>query len=731
MQCSMIEMTSLLVIIAMGQAFFRLTHAGDFAIFVDIKNVTISVGSMDKELADAVTIPLEGLINPVDVDYDPVEKMVYWDDLRTKPAATISRARLDGSHQAIVVNGLDYPDRLTLDIEGRMIYWTEIELGYIARAPMNGTGTVEIIVEDLVNPREILFDQVLKNIYWTCVLKTNGTIGKSDSNGRNKTIIVVGNLLQPNGLAIDYEEEQLYWIDDNFPPKIEKSDLSGNERALVTELQLFLKPFDLEIYGDQLVWTDRNHYKILHVRKSGRGGSSPYESETKNAMTGGLRIQTEVNYCDNFTKCSNGSTCIDVPNGLRWQCQPGFEGATCSIKSINMIAWLVPLLVMVFGAVAASLTICVIKRKHRRDGTQMAQEMRHDIVENEGSQLVLETLEFPEVPDVANFNDISKDGTSFHAETSLSFPRHLIVITGELGVGNFGRVLLATAIGIEESKKHTIVAVKTIKEGADIQAKSDLLQELDLMRAVGSHPNIVRLLGCCVREDPIYIIMEYLAKGNLKSYLNACKTQDPVYANSTGYSKRLSQTLVRCARDVASGMSFLSSKMCIHRDLAARNVLISDDMECKVSDFGLSRDITHERIYIRKSKRPLPMRWMALESLVSDVYTSESDVWSFGVLLWELVTLGHRPYPLMSVKTMVSKLQNGYRMPSPPSCNEQMYSMMLSCWLQNPAERPSFQSLYEQLDEILTEEMDYLLLDKLDDDNYDDTQLMEEFDEIL
>ncbi|XP_022089760.1 tyrosine kinase receptor Cad96Ca-like [Acanthaster planci] len=120
-------------------------------------------------------------------------------------------------------------------------------------------------------------------------------------------------------------------------------------------------------------------------------------------------------------------------------------------------------------------------------------------------------------------------------------------------------------------------------------------------------------------------------------------------------------------------MTYLASQKCIHRDLAARNVLVDDNMVCKVSDFGLARDVINIRVYQRESKGPLPMRWMALESLLDDVYTIQSDVWSFGILMWEIVTLGARPYPhIMTAKDMVHQLRGGYRMAKPTNCKKEL-----------------------------------------------------------
>ncbi|XP_038056082.1 tyrosine kinase receptor Cad96Ca-like [Patiria miniata] len=316
---------------------------------------------------------------------------------------------------------------------------------------------------------------------------------------------------------------------------------------------------------------------------------------------------------------------------------------------------------------------------------------------------------------------------------NLSLSRDLVEIEKEIGRGAFGRVLLGTALGIEEVGKRTKVAIKTIKEGADRQAKVELLEELDVMKKIGSHPNIVRLLGYCIETDPIYLIVEYLGKGDLKKVLMGYRITDTGtgYGNISGLSQSLSLTLVKFARDVANGMAFLASQKCIHRDLAARNVLVGEDMVCKVSDFGLARDVMNIRVYQRESQGPLPMRWMALESLIDDVYTIESDVWSFGILIWEIVTLGARPYPhIMTSKDMVRQLRKGYRMSKPTNCKKQLYSIMRSCWHTNPKARPTFQDVVESLEALLSEEMEYITVRNIDEGIYEVPRIMEENEKV-
>ncbi|XP_038066086.1 tyrosine-protein kinase Mer-like [Patiria miniata] len=294
--------------------------------------------------------------------------------------------------------------------------------------------------------------------------------------------------------------------------------------------------------------------------------------------------------------------------------------------------------------------------------------------------------------------------------THKAFPRDQLKIIKQLGHGAFGQVLLAEASGMTQGSKVTLVAVKTLKEQANKSDKADMMRELDLMKKLPDHCNVVRLLGFCVEKDPPYIIVEYLSRGNLKDLLKDSRSKGGrVYGNLHGMSKSLtSKDLMKFAKDAADGMAFISSQQCIHRDLAARNVLVAEDMTCRVSDFGLARDVMNIRVYERGSEGALPMRWMALESILDDVYTTESDVWSYGVLLWETVTLGARPYPAMTAKIMVGELQAGYRMPKPQHCQEELYEMMSRCWDEDPESRPTFKMISKELSKLINKGKEYI-----------------------
>nr|NP_001081338.2 fibroblast growth factor receptor precursor [Xenopus laevis] len=284
--------------------------------------------------------------------------------------------------------------------------------------------------------------------------------------------------------------------------------------------------------------------------------------------------------------------------------------------------------------------------------------------------------------------------------------RDRLILGKPLGEGCFGQVVMAEAIGLDKEKpnKVTKVAVKMLKSDASEKDLSDLISEMEMMKMIGKHKNIINLLGACTQDGPLYVIVEYTSKGNLREYLRARRPPGMEYCyNPTCVPDQLLsfKDLVSCAYQVARGMDYLASKKCIHRDLAARNVLVTEDNIMKIADFGLARDIHHIDYYKKTTNGRLPVKWMAPEALFDRIYTHQSDVWSFGVLLWEIFTLGGSPYPGVPMEELFKLLKEGHRMDKPTNCTNELYMMMKDCWHAMPSQRPTFNQLVEDLDRIL------------------------------
>lgn len=294
------------------------------------------------------------------------------------------------------------------------------------------------------------------------------------------------------------------------------------------------------------------------------------------------------------------------------------------------------------------------------------------------------------------------------------FSRERLVLGKLLGQGAFGQVMMAEAYGLNDKEEITVVAVKMLKDGHTDRDVADLVSEMEVMKVIGKHVNIINLLGCCTQDGPLYVIVEYAPNGNLRDFL---RNNRP----NSGYERAIGDTgiipsvtnkcLISYAFQVARGMEYLASKKCIHRDLAARNVLVTENYVMKIADFGFARDVQNIDYYKKTTGGRLPVKWMAPEALFDRIYTTKSDVWSYGVLLWEIMTLGGTPYPSVPVQNLFKLLKEGHRMGKPPNCSLEIYLIMRQCWDNSPQKRPTFTELVEDLDRILTLSSDQEYLD--------------------
>ncbi|GAB1869188.1 Fibroblast growth factor receptor [Camponotus japonicus] len=305
--------------------------------------------------------------------------------------------------------------------------------------------------------------------------------------------------------------------------------------------------------------------------------------------------------------------------------------------------------------------------------------------------------------------DSSSDNVSEYElplDSAWELSREYFTLGSTLGEGAFGKVVRAET-NTGKSGIPSVVAVKMLKEGHTDTEMMDLVSEMEMMKMIGKHVNIINLLGACTQNGPLYVVVEFAPHGNLRDFLRDHRPTsgyEPTIGQESKERKTLTQKdLVSFAYQVARGMEYLASRRCIHRDLAARNVLVSDEYVLKIADFGLARDIHCHDYYRKTTDGRLPVKWMAPEALFHRVYTTQSDVWSYGILLWEIMTLGGTPYPSVpSVEKLFQLLRTGHRMEKPPCCSIEIYMLMRDCWSYQPSERPTFVELVEDLDRILT-----------------------------
>ncbi|XP_026217646.1 receptor-type tyrosine-protein kinase FLT3 [Anabas testudineus] len=366
----------------------------------------------------------------------------------------------------------------------------------------------------------------------------------------------------------------------------------------------------------------------------------------------------------------------------------------------------------------------------------------------------------------------------FEYDLKWEFPRENLELGKELGSGAFGMVVQATAYGINKPGMSQQVAVKMLKEKHQAMEKEALMSELKMLIHIGHHTNIVNLLGACTESGPVYLIFQYCCYGDLLNYLKSNSehyhksvtdafVKDrfssiyhnlqlrkselgdnyvPMYPSATRGQEEIAllnlssadmdiyeeilenlenqrddlQTLtfddlLSFAFQVAKGMDFLSSKNCIHRDLAARNVLVTNGRLVKIGDFGLARDIDNDSNYVVRGNVRLPVKWMAPESIFQGMYTMQSDVWAYGILLWEIFSLGVTPYPGVKVDhTFYSMIERGFKMECPYYASNSVYDIMCECWDLDPNHRPSFSKLVSFMCNQLTDREEKLYHNMLD-----------------
>lgn len=281
------------------------------------------------------------------------------------------------------------------------------------------------------------------------------------------------------------------------------------------------------------------------------------------------------------------------------------------------------------------------------------------------------------------------NGLSYETQDAWEVDRNKLTLLQELGRGQFGQVYEGIFHGENGTKK---VAIKTLRKGS--MDPRDFLAEAQIMKRM-RHENLVQLFAVCTREEPVYIVTELMSKGALISYL---QTEEGKNLKLPSY--------VNMATQIAAGMTYLEKEKYVHRDLAARNILVGENNKCKIADFGLARFI-NETEYEARVGAKFPIKWTAPEAATHSKFTIKSDVWSFGIVLYEIITKGGAPYPDKSNHAVLDQIEKGYRMGQPPGCEDKYYNIMKECWRKDPNSRPTFESLHWRLSEYFTSDEQY------------------------
>ncbi|XP_065203142.1 fibroblast growth factor receptor 2-like [Planococcus citri] len=411
-------------------------------------------------------------------------------------------------------------------------------------------------------------------------------------------------------------------------------------------------------------------------------------------------------------KCIYNAQCQMINHEPICSCLPGFTGNPfeyCtkeeddSIKKLLVPVSIIMLLFLII--IIGTVFFCKYKRqmeKRTREMANMTQLVKKIVVQKQIDidEDLKDIMNMPVVSIQRLMSGEVRSGMVSDGEYEMSlderweYPRKNLRTIKTLGEGEFGQVVQAEASNISgQGNGTTIVAVKMLKDNHTDSDMIDLVSEMEVLKVLGNHPNILQLLGCCSQGGPLLLITEYADNGNLKQFLQR-------HHQSTELSEI---NLLAYAQQIANGMAHLASMKCIHRDLAARNILVTADYMMKIADFGLTRNVKNSEYYKKTTEGRLPVKWMAPETLFDNKYSIKSDVWSYGVLLWEIMTHGDNPYP--SVKTLLGMLRvlnENRRLEKPPNASTDVYNLMLDCWKYEPGQRPNFLTIVERITELLT-----------------------------
>ncbi|XP_066281246.1 tyrosine-protein kinase receptor-like isoform X1 [Branchiostoma lanceolatum] len=342
--------------------------------------------------------------------------------------------------------------------------------------------------------------------------------------------------------------------------------------------------------------------------------------------------------------------------------------------------------IVLFVLIMAILAVVFVYRRKQKQLKEARQEIQSP--EYQLSKLRNHTI-------ITDYNpNYTFGGSQVTLNDLHEIPRDKLSLLRPLGQGAFGEVYEGMLKSMPGEKPHLPVAVKTLPELCSEQDEMDFLMEA-LIISKFDHPNIVRCIGVCFKQSPRFLILELMSGGNLKNFVreNRPKTGHP--------SKLTMMDLLELAKDVARGCHYLEENHFIHRDIACRNILLTTktgpDRMAKIGDFGMARDIYRSNYYRKGGRAMLPVKWMPPEAFLDGVFTTKTDVWSFGVLLWEVMSLGYMPYPGKSNQEVMQFVTEGGRMDPPRSCPGPVYRIMTQCWQQNPEDRPCFSTVLERL----------------------------------
>ncbi|XP_036385586.1 BDNF/NT-3 growth factors receptor-like [Megalops cyprinoides] len=304
------------------------------------------------------------------------------------------------------------------------------------------------------------------------------------------------------------------------------------------------------------------------------------------------------------------------------------------------------------------------------------------------------------IPVIENPQYFRSSGTLLKTHSFVQhIKRHNIVLKRELGEGAFGKVFLAECHNLSPDQEKILVAVKTLKEASE-NGRTDFQREAELLTNL-QHEHIVTFYGVCVEGDPLIMVFEYMKHGDLNKFLRSHGPDAALMDGQHSAQVELTQAqMLHIAQQIAAGMVYLASQHFVHRDLATRNCLVGENLLVKIGDFGMSRDVYSTDYYRVGGHTMLPIRWMPPESIMYRKFTTESDVWSLGVVLWEIFTYGKQPWYQLSNNEVIECITQGRVLQRPRTCPKEVYDLMLGCWQREPHMRLNIKEIHNLLQNL-------------------------------
>ncbi|XP_068733596.1 angiopoietin-1 receptor-like isoform X2 [Montipora capricornis] len=547
-----------------------------------------------------------------------------------------------------------------------------------------------------ISRRQVLVS-LEKNKMYEFVVTARNRFGESLREGQNiKKLYVSGDIPEPVIIQVEGKNDTviLTWAEP------------ANNGATITKYSIYIR-----IVGEE--WKKVADLKV----------EDAFKLEYILALERGKKYELMVTATNAFgesTMDEDNIQTVEVPNLATpffslatprpVECQKG----SCAILHVFYILFIVVLVIVI---IVLSVVIWKIRRRpcRRRGDLLSMNPVSLQLKDNMGLPSELNTKEAATYATPAAgggyYMPLHPSGRSWEVS------REDVHVNKVIGKGAFSQVVQATVKNIRANQEDTTVAAKMLKANAPPSDRKDLLSELELMKKLKPHPHVIKLIGCVTESDPPMVLIEYVPFGDLLGYLRKSRGLNDTYYKNPDVKPETnltSEQLMKFAWEVADGMCYLSSKKIVHRDLAARNVLVGEGERCKVTDFGMARNVEQDDIYTKKSRGRLPVKWTAYEALFYGVYTTQSDVWSYGILLYEILTIGGSPYPDTHARLIADKIQQGYRMPKPRHVDSNLYEIMMKCWEEDPSDRPTFEKLRKTMKDMQRNHKTYVNLSQYD-----------------